>query len=457
MNKNMIAESGNAWNMFFKNRIHRQICIYCLGFFFILQTDVWAQDSVLTLNKAIELTLSNNFDVKITEIDKERNKNNDQAGNAGMLPRLDLNGSYTKSNLNTHQSYSSGQEVNRDNVSSENLNANAVLTWTIFDGMKMFATRIKLGELYFQSDEKLKIQMENTLQELITEYFTIVQQKQLLKSTNEEINFAEERIRIAERKLANGSGSKLDYLQTKADLNALRSAQLNQQSALESAKIRLNQLMVKDQTGAFDVEDSIVISYRPNPEDLKTSAFKTNHLLKYFEKNQRISELSLSEIKATRLPKISLNGTYQFSKVNNEVGLILLNQNTGFNYGITATLPLFNGFTLSSQVKNARLNVRESQLLLDQTRQGLTADLYNAYREFSHNMTILQLEEENILYAQQILHIAQEKYRVGSSNLLDVKNAQATFESSVNRLVNARFAAKISETVLRKLNGDLIH
>ncbi|HNQ00132.1 MAG TPA: TolC family protein, partial [Bacteroidia bacterium] len=128
MNKNMIAESGNTFNMFFKERIQHQVCIYFLSFIFILQTDVWAQESVLTLNKAIELTLSNNFDVKITEIDKERNKNNDQAGNASMLPRLDLNGSYTKSNLNTHQSYSSGQEVNRDNVSSENLNANAVLT-----------------------------------------------------------------------------------------------------------------------------------------------------------------------------------------------------------------------------------------------------------------------------------------------------------------------------------------
>lgn len=412
---------------------------------------------MLTLSKAIELSLINNYDIRIANVETEQNKNNNHPGNAGMLPRLDLNGSLSNSTQTTHQLYSSGQEINRDNVSSDNLSANATLSWTVFDGLKMFATKQKLGELYVQSEEKLKIQMESTLQSVILAYYSIVQQKQLLKSTKEEIKFAEERVRLTERRLNNGSGSRLEFLQTKTDLNALRSTELNQLSALESARIQLNQFITRDLNTVFEVEDTIIISYNPSYNDLQKNLTEQNHTLKYFEKNELISSFGLKEIQASRLPKIMLNGAYQFTKVNNEVGLVLLNQNAGFNYGITATLPLFNGFILSTQVKNARLNLKSSQLAYLQAKQEISAELMNAFREFSTAQTILKLEEENSVYAREVLVVAQEKYRIGSSNLVEVKNAQSTFEAANFRLVTARYNAKKTETVLRKVNGDLIH
>ncbi|HRH67536.1 MAG TPA: TolC family protein, partial [Bacteroidia bacterium] len=288
---------------------------------------VLAQDSLLTLDKAIEISMVNNYDVRITAIEKDQNKNSDHAGMAGMLPRVDLNGTYSKSSQNTKQSYASGLEVNRDNVGSDNLSANATLSWIVFDGLKMFATREKLGELYLQSEEKLKVQMENTLQAVISAYYSIVQQKQLLKSTREEILFAEERVRIAERRMHNGSGSRLEYLQTRTDLNALRSAELSQLSAMESARVLLNQCMTRDLSSVFDVEDTIIISYNLSLPDLRTTVIENNHSLKYFKKNEHISSLDLKEIQAVRLPRISLNGSYQFTKVENEVGFVLLNQN----------------------------------------------------------------------------------------------------------------------------------
>ena len=61
---------------------------------------------------------------------------------------------------------------------------------------------------------------------------------------------------------------------------------------------------------------------------------------------------------------------------------------------------------------------------------------------------ILKLEEENSVYAREVLVVAQEKYRIGSSNLVEVKNAQSTFEAANFRLVTARYNAKKTETVL---------
>jgi len=55
-----------------------------------------------------------------------------------------------------------------------------------------------------------------------------------------------ERVRIAETKFNIGSSSKLELLQAKVDLNAQRSLLMNEKTALQPAKINLNQLLGKN-------------------------------------------------------------------------------------------------------------------------------------------------------------------------------------------------------------------
>ena len=119
-----------------------------------------------------------------------------------MLPRSDLETDQPPNQiLNHHQSYSSTRKLLGNNVKFEKSNANAVLTLDNFDGMS-FADSDKTWWIVFQSEEKLKIQMENTLQELITEYFTIVQQKQLLKPANDRNKFCRKKEWIAKAKIS---------------------------------------------------------------------------------------------------------------------------------------------------------------------------------------------------------------------------------------------------------------
>src|SRR2546425_1226216 len=87
----------------------------------------------------------------------------------------------------------------------------------------------------------------------IAKNYNIVQQQELLKALNEEIAVSEERAKIADRKFSNGSGSKLDLLQAKVDLNAQRSALMKQQTALEESKVSMNQLLAQPLDTKFNV------------------------------------------------------------------------------------------------------------------------------------------------------------------------------------------------------------
>ena len=106
---------------------------------------VCAQENKLTIENAVKNALEKNYDVLIYSNLSQIEDNNNTIGNAGMLPNIDVNGSYTNSTNDLKQEYNTGAEVNRDASGSSNTNLDAGLVWTVFDGMKMFdSSRLEL-------------------------------------------------------------------------------------------------------------------------------------------------------------------------------------------------------------------------------------------------------------------------------------------------------------------------
>ena len=429
---------------------------YFLLFLFFIPVKTFSQDSLLTVQQAIEISLKNNYDIRIATNKKDQQENNNSAGNSGMLPTIDANASYTRSSNSLKQKYSNNLEVNRNASLSTNAVADLVTTWTIFDGMKMFNTKEKLSELYMLSQDELKIQIENSLQELITAYYSIVKQQQLLKSMHEEILFSEERVSISDRKMKNGSGSRLEWLEAKTDFNRQRAIEIALESDIDAARMNLNLLMGRKIETSFAVEDTVVITYKPMIDDLKKSVINQNNQLNYFKRNQRISKLELKEKQSLRFPVINLNAHYIYSKTTNEAGFTLLNQINGFNYGATATIPLFHGLNISRQIKNSKIDALNSDISFEYAQSQINSDLLNAWKTFKKNLELLQIEEQNIGYAREVLSVSQERFRIGMSSVIEQHDTQRTFEEAMKRLAEARFNAKISETILRKLNGELV-
>ncbi len=416
-----------------------------------------AQEKI-TLQDAFTIALKNNYSILVSKNESQIAINNNIPGNAGLLPSVSLNALGNKAINDTKQQYSNGApEVNRKGVASDNLSANAVLDWTIFDGFKMFATKNKLNELQVIGELETKIQIENTLEQIVSAYYSIVKQEQLLKASREAIDIYQERVRIAQTKFEIGSSSKIDLLQAKVDYNAQRSEQLNEQTALRDAKITLNRILAIAVDSQFDVADTTIpISYHPKLDDLKTTIVKQNNELLSAERNVNLASFTLNEIKSQRYPRIGLNAGYYYSKTVNTASLILLNQNTGPGYGFNISWNIFNGSVVNCQVKNAKLDYQNSTLRLSDVRTQVEADLLSAYQTFESNLELLKLEEDNLALAIENVAVSFERYRVGRGTQIELTLAQKSLDDAQNRTVSVRYNTKLSETTLMKLNGDLV-
>jgi outer membrane protein TolC len=77
------------------------------------------------------------------------------------------------------------------------------------------------------------------------------------------------------------------------------------------------------------------------------------------------------------------------------------------------------------------------------------------FRSYQNNLELVDLERDNLSNAEQTLDIALERFRLGTISSLELREAQRSFLESENRLINAEFEAKVAETELLRLSGEL--
>ncbi len=431
-----------------------------LGLFFLLASvDAYSQEK-LTVEQAVAAAIENNYDIQLLRNDSVLAALNNSYAYAALLPRLNATTGLVFNNNNTRQRLADGSERKQGGIKSNNIAAAVNLNWTIFDGFKMFATRDKLAEFVRLGELNIKNQLVNTVSDVIKTYYGIVRQKQQLIAIEEQMSLNDERVNQAEKKLSVGLGAKPELLQAKVDLNAQIAAKLKQQTLIDQLKEQLNLLMVMARETRYDVEDSIPFRTDLVVTDILMAAEQNSPELMVAKQNIKIAQITLREAKADRYPVVSFNSAYNFSKTENQLVVNnftpLLNRNLGFNYGLSATIPIFNNFTVKRQIKAAQLDIDYQNTLYNYQKWRMDIGISNAYKDYELQKKTLRLEEENILLAKENVYIASERLRLGVTTYLELRETQKSLEDAYNRLIAARYDSKVAETELLRLKGELI-
>jgi outer membrane protein TolC len=269
-----------------------------------------------------------------------------------------------------------------------------------------------------------------------------------------------ERLKLAEVKLEVGLGIKPDVLQAKLDLNAQVATQLKQETAIAQLKGDLNRLMGVEKGVDYDVLDSIPIDTTLQLTDIKANIAETSPGLLLTKKNIDIAGITLAERRAERLPTVSFNSAYNFNQTNNNTVINqfspLYNQNRGFNYGLTATIPIFNNYVSKRNIKQAQADIDFRRLTLENQTSQLVTNVENVFRTYELQKLQLTLEQTNIVLAKENVFIAYERYKQGVTTVLELREAQKSLADAYDRLIAARYDTKVAETELLRLRGDIV-
>lgn len=410
---------------------------------------------VLKLSDAQKYALENNFSVKVSEKQVDLAQNQIFKANAGMMPIIDWNTSFSSSFNQVNQNFVDGRVINRFGRSLSPI-SNLALTYTLYDGRRMQTVFERLKTQGQQSQIQKQLIIQNTLSNVMQVYYDIQRLQSTEEYLNEIIKYYEERLKITEERWQIGRGSKLDYLQSKADLSIQLTNLMNNKNQLKNAKIALNGILGRDGKIDFEVEKEQIESPMYDLSFLIDQAKLQNPEFLSLKKNEEINLLSQKEASSFKKPRINLNSSFGYNFNSNNAGLITFNQSVGLNAGVTASWRIFDGNLINRNIQSAKINGEIIQAQKADLINRLENDLTSSYFQYETDKKLLELEKENKEIAAENLSISLEKFKLGASTILEINDAQTRYNTVLNRLVSAQYNVKISQLELLTISGQII-
>lgn len=436
-------------NNFMKQRLFFQ---FILLFGFAISAN--AQE-FLSVEDAVKIALENNYEIKIASNDLKIDQQNVSLANAGILPTLNAVVTENSSILDTKQTQQDGSIRELDGAKNMNLSYGVALNWTIFDGFRMFARYDQLKELEKLGDAEMKLAIFTKVSDVISTYYDLVQQKQQLQALDTAIVISDLRVTTADNRYKIGKAAKLEVLNAQVDINTDTTNLLRQKELYANTKILLNQLLAREVNTPFDVEGEFKIDESLLLPELIALAEKQNPQLQAQIITKRITELQLKQVKSSRLPIISISSGYNFTNSESSLGFARQSNGQGLTYGFNASMPIFNGGLQNRNEIIAKIQVENSNILVEQQTQLLYSQLASAYQTYLTNLQLTKLEAKNEEIARENLDITLAKYKIGTIVPLEFREAQLNYVNAKVRNSNAQYQAKVSEINLKELAGNL--
>lgn len=415
-----------------------------------------AQDTPLSLQAAWATARAQNYDLKLLQLETARFAAMATPGMAGMAPSLDAFGGANQSINNTRLALANGSTIENDAAAAYGASTGLDFNWVLWQGN---AARLR----YRQATGSLRSQHLRADQrevdlaaELCTAWLQLSRAQDLLAVQDSNVARSQLRLSLAQARFEGGQWSKTEVLQAAVDLKADERARLQVALQLQQAQVALAQLMA--QRAALQ---PLRVERLPTPdttlvlEKLWELAQATQPQLLLARNETTVAALALREAQALRMPMLSLNAGPVLNYTNNPASFVTQNRNLALAYGLNLSVPLYRGQQLKQQAAIRRMALQQRNLEAEAAELSVYNRLMSAWQGYRAAIAQLQLERDVVQSAAENRSLAEDRYRLGRSTQLDLRQAQLALVQAQAAELEARYLVWLFHTELLRLAGTL--
>jgi len=412
---------------------------------------VSAQQKQWTLEECVAYAVDNNLTVEQFELDLQDAQIDKSDALGAMLPSL--NSSISTAG-NTGLSI---DPITNQPVTTTILTANGGFTsgLTLFDGMRNIhrLNRAKLNAIanqYRLDDLKDDIRLQVALA-----YLQILSNKETLNVFQAQYAVSEQDVKRTKELVDAGVLPRGDLLEIEATAANLEQQIVNTENQVLISRIGLAQLLQITDYENFDVVD---VDYEippsevsnTSPKEIFAEALKFRNDIKFSESSIDLAVKDLAIAKGARYPTLgtffNYNTRYSDQGGFDGSGFVPAesfgNQlwiNDGIAYGLRLDIPIFNGFSVSNNIKRSKINIERAKLQLEQNKLELETNINQAYVDVESFSKSFEAAEKTLAARQLAYDYSKERYEVGLMNAFDFSQAQSRVDNAAADVVRTKY------------------
>ena len=429
-----------------------------------------AQQAELTLEEAIQIALENNYQIQQAENNRGLANTQVRSAQADFLPNL--NASFS-GNRNVGRQFIQ-EDLAFDDRTTYSLGGSLNTSVTIFNGFSNIANLRRAQADLATEEAQMQRLRENIMFDTASRYLQAVLTEELLKISRATLEASESQLEQVRAQVEVGARPTVDLYNQESVVANDELSVIQSENALEVSKAQLIRIMQ---------DDSIteVITRMPSSDELSLIPVDLNlpELIQValdtrsdYEAQEYAIEANIQNHRIARaqfLPSITasagISGRYSDQFIDPATGETspftdqFFDQNITRNIGFNIQIPIFTRLNTSTQVQSAEIQLRNSQLQLDNVRFQISEEVRQAYNDYMSIVKELESTEKALIAAERAYETEQQRYEVGSSTLIELNLANATYiqaqSNRIQAIYNFVFQEKLLDYFIGQLESDI--
>ena len=153
------------------------------------------------------------------------------------------------------------------------------------------------------------------------------------------------------------------------------------------------------------------------------------------------------------------NGYYHYSGDGEYTNLPFgdqLKNNGRRTIGFSLSIPLFNRFQVRNSVRSARINIRNRELMMENTKKVLYKEIQQAYYNATAAQEKYTASDKSVLASKEAFSYAEDRYAAGKSTVFEYSEAKTKYAQSLSEQAQAKYDFIFRTKILDFYNGTPI-
>lgn len=415
-----------------------------------------------SLKNCIDYAIENNISIKQSELDLQTSEINKRGAVGNFLPNLTSSLSHSW-NTGLNPDPETNLNVTSTTQSSRiGINSNI----TLYDGLRNIKQLHKANLDILANQYQLEDMKDNVSLTITNAYLQVAFNKESLKTVKRQHQINQAELDRSKELVEAGTIPKGDLLEMESTLANQEQQIIKSSNLVRISKINLTNLLTIVDYNSFYITDEIIITpssiLEKSAEQIYKKALGTRNNVRNSEITVEISKDNLKISKGVYHPTLSAGYSFGTSYFQSELYQSpdfkdQLPDRSSHSFGLNLNIPIFNRLQNSNNVRLSKVNLKQSELALQQTKIDLKSKVNQSYNDVLSAYAVFQASEKTLTARKEAFRYTQEKFDLGLINSFDYSLARIRFENAENDVIKSKYDYFFKAKVLEFYFGIPIH